>query len=58
MGVYESPCIGCEDRTINCHDTCKRYLDWKADISDRFNARLKIKDDYAPLLPPRKHGKR
>ena len=23
------PCFKCEDRHITCHDTCKRYLNWK-----------------------------
>lgn len=25
---YECPCKNCEERTINCHSSCKEYGDW------------------------------
>ena len=23
------PCYGCNDRSITCHDECKKYIEWK-----------------------------
>lgn len=32
--VYKTqpPCNNCKDRVLACHDTCQRYIDWKAEI--------------------------
>lgn len=30
MTVNDSPCLGCERRTLTCHDTCGPYLDYRA----------------------------
>lgn len=31
--MKKCPCTkDCPDRTKTCHDTCRRYIDWKADM--------------------------
>lgn len=25
-----SPCLNCEERKVNCHSHCEKYLSWKA----------------------------
>lgn len=27
--VARPPCKGCEDRSMSCHSTCEKYLDFK-----------------------------
>lgn len=34
--MAKSPCKDCEDRTINCHSTCREYKAWKFE-KDRLN---------------------
>lgn len=40
----ESPCHGCTDRWViadrNCHSTCKRWSEWKAELDAENKARL------------------
>ena len=26
-----SPCLKCEDRKVNCHSHCEKYLTWKTE---------------------------
>lgn len=32
MKGSDAPCLGCKDRTIGCHSTCMRYLDYKIQL--------------------------
>lgn len=38
-----SPCYGCEDRTIGCHETCDKYKDFHNEALKDFRKR---KDTY------------
>ena len=31
----DNPCRYCEDRTVGCHSTCKKYKDWKEEDKAR-----------------------
>lgn len=42
-----SPCKGCKDRCVepNCHNTCRKYIDWKAEyekLKDRKSKEARI----------------
>lgn len=43
---YGSPCQGCvpPERNAECHATCKRYLEWKAERNRINQARLDYED--------------
>lgn len=30
-----SPCRGCADRRVGCHDKCKRYKEWRKALDER-----------------------
>ena len=39
MGIM-SPCKGCEDRSAECHATCKRYAEYRAQCDENIKKRL------------------
>ena len=43
MPPPQSPCKDCEDRHINCHSKCEKYLLFK---SERIQTKEKIKNAY------------
>lgn len=45
--MIQSPCYGCEDRYIGCHDRCHLYTEYREEIDD-LNKRIrqvKLEDD-------------
>ena len=34
------PCYGCEDRSIDCHSDCQKYLEWTKQIKELRKKRL------------------
>lgn len=46
MPKLNSPCYRCvEGRSATCHSTCKRYKDWKAEMSERQALKAQAKND-------------
>jgi hypothetical protein len=33
----KAPCYGCSERAKNCHDNCKKYIEWKAEYDRKKN---------------------
>lgn len=56
MTNLPSPCKGCVDRKLACHDTCPRYGMFKAAIQLEREAERKAKtlDDYGRSLVVKK----
>ena len=44
MPKLNSPCYRCEERSGECHSTCKKYKEYKAEMSARNSARIESKD--------------
>lgn len=47
--VTDSGCKDCKDRTITCHSTCKKYLEWKkSDKKQRkiIDSKIRKQSDY------------
>lgn len=36
------PCYMCEDRTVDCHSNCPKYLEWKKN-NDKLQAAIRAK---------------
>lgn len=45
--MNNSPCLGCKQRIFNCHDTCDKYLNFKATNEKISQARIKYKESIA-----------
>ena len=28
----QSPCMGCQDRSLDCHGKCEKYITWKNEM--------------------------
>lgn len=44
-----SPCKGCEDRFVGCHDTCEKYQEWRHE-KDAENRKIRVAK-YEALAP-------
>lgn len=40
-----SPCMGCNERHINCHDNCNSYKKYK-ELKESINKKISIKNEY------------
>lgn len=52
MNNNKCPCYGCTDRSITCHDECKKYIDWKTErdaIRDKESKERALKGDISAL---------
>lgn len=44
----EPPCFGCNERTVECHGKCERYLAWKK-ADEEFKAKKRKEEGIPPL---------
>ena len=45
--MFDTPCRNCTDRTVGCHCSCERYIEWKNNIAKVKNNIAKERDlDY------------
>ena len=51
-----SPCKGCADRVVGCHDKCKRYKEWRKALDKRLEIINKNKKAEADLNSERIAG--
>ena len=43
----KAPCLNCEDRTINCHNSCTKYKDYTKQLAAyKEKEREKLLDGY------------
>lgn len=49
VGDNNSPCLGCEERQIGCHSTCKDYAEMKKRIAETNKNRQKELDSRPAL---------
>lgn len=40
--MRKAPCMGCTDRTLGCHGSCWRYIDW---TEERAEAKKKQREE-------------
>ena len=40
--MRRSPCYGCPDRAVGCHDRCERYQAYRAEMERVYQARREI----------------
>ena len=52
-----APCLGCDDRILGCHSTCKRYLDFREEL-EAHNAKVrKIEKENGVFMEIRNNQK-
>ena len=39
-----SPCKGCEQRNVGCHDHCEKYKEWRSGLDELNKARKKYEN--------------
>lgn len=47
--ISKSPCKGCEERSLKCHGTCEKYLEYQRDaeaIRQKRREYTKAQDEY------------
>lgn len=56
-GDSKAPCRDCKDRHPACHDNCKRYATFKAEIEKVRSAKEKqrMKEGWPPYVKAKKH---
>jgi hypothetical protein len=52
--IRESPCKGCEKRTITCHGVCKEYQEWKTENENHRESIRAARDKQYILAKKRK----
>lgn len=58
MGIFESPCRGCNDREAECHGRCSAYKNWREGMDKVREKRGKAADQESFLNRPVKRSRR
>ena len=57
--VIRSPCMGCQDRHLACHDSCKEYKEYKEKLTAvwMYRKRFKMTDSCIAEMKNRLYRK-
>ena len=51
-----SPCMGCTERNLACHDNCEKYKEWKSAFDDDKQKHKEDKKKRAELAEVKRSG--